>query len=310
MNLYDVAMIGGGGSGLTAALYTSRANLKTILFEKLVPGGQIAVTDLVENYPGFPEGILGPEISSRMETQAKKYGTEIKCAEVVKVEKSGSLFQIKTANESFQSKAVIIASGAAFRTLNVPGERELTGKGVSYCATCDGAFFKNKEIVVVGGGDSAIQESLFLTRFVTKLSVIHRRNELRASAILQDRAKKNPKINFIWDAVVTQIHGSGKVEGVRIKNAKTGEEKDFKTDGVFIFIGHDPISKFLTGFVEQDEKGYIKTNNRLQTSVPGVYACGEVRLGAVRQLISACGEGCQAALEVQNYLEQLAPHSV
>lgn len=310
MNSYDVAVIGGGGSGLTAALYTSRANLKTVLFEKLVPGGQIAITDLVENYPGFPEGILGPEISSRMETQAKKYGTDIKYTEVIKIEKSGLEFHIKTASETYQSKTVIIASGAAFRMLNVPRERELVGKGVSYCATCDGAFFKNKEIVVVGGGDSAIQEGLFLTRFVTKVTIVHRRNELRASPILQERAKQHPKFNFLWDTVVTQVLGANKVEGVRVKNVKTNEERDYKTDGIFVFIGHDPVSKFVSGFVEQDEKGYIKTNDRLETSVPGVYACGEVRLGAVRQLVSACGEGCQAALEAQNCLERRALRSI
>lgn len=304
MNSCDVSVIGGGGSGLTAALYASRANLKTVLFEKLVPGGQIAITDLVENYPGFPEGILGPEISSRMETQAKKYGTEVVYAEVLKIEQSGTTFQIKTASETYQSKTVIIASGAAFRALNVPGERELVGKGVSYCATCDGAFFKNKEIAVVGGGDSAIQEGLFLTRFATKVTLIHRRNELRASPILQDRARNDPRFYFLWDTVVTQVLGEKKVEGLRIRNVKTGEEQNYKTEGVFIFIGHNPVSKFVAGFVEQDSQGYIKTNNRLQTSIPGVYACGEVRLGAVRQLVSAAGEGCQAALEAQHYLER------
>src|SRR3989344_1288223 len=260
---------------------------------------------MVENYPGFPEGVTGTDISIRMEEQAKKYGTEIQYDEVQSIAKSGGEFQIKTSKNSVTSKSVIITSGASFRMLGVPGEKELTGRGVSYCATCDGAFFKEKEIVVVGGGDSAMQEGLFLTRFITKLSVIHRRDKLRASPILQDRAKENPKINFIWDTVVTKVVGDKKVEKLRIKNIKTGEEKDFRTDGVFIFIGHDPATKFLQGFVALDEKGYVKANDRLETSVPGVFAAGEVRSGAVKQLVSACGEGCEAALNAQAYLEQL-----
>ena len=305
MASYDVLIIGGGGAGLTAAIYTSRAKLKTLLLEKLTPGGQIALTDIVENYTGFPEGVTGTDISIRMEEQAKKYGTEIQYDEVQSIAKSGGEFQIKTSKNSVTSKSVIITSGASFRMLGVPGEKELTGRGVSYCATCDGAFFKEKEIVVVGGGDSAMQEGLFLTRFITKLSVIHRRDKLRASPILQDRAKENPKINFIWDTVVTKVVGDKKVEKLRIKNIKTGEEKDFRTDGVFIFIGHDPATKFLQGFVALDEKGYVKANDRLETSVPGVFAAGEVRSGAVKQLVSACGEGCEAALNAQAYLEQL-----
>ena len=305
MPSYDIFIIGGGGAGLTAALYTSRANLKTILLEKLTPGGQIALTDVVENYPGFPEGVTGTDISMRMEEQAKKYGTEIQYDEVLSIAKSGSEFQIKTGKNSYQAKAIIIASGASFRTLGVPGEKELTGRGVSYCATCDGAFFKNKEIIVVGGGDSAMQEGIFLTRFVNQLSVVHRRDKLRASPILQDRAKENSKIKFVWDTAVTEVGGDKKVERVKFKNLKTGAEQDFKTDGVFIFIGHDPATKFLKNFVALDEKGYIKTDERLETSVPGVFAAGEVRAGAVKQLVSACGEGCEAALSAQAYLEEL-----
>ncbi len=304
MALYDVIIIGGGGTGLTAAIYTSRANLKTLLFERLTPGGQIALTDLVENYPGFPEGIMGADISMRMESQAKKYGTEIAYEEVVSASRNGAHFQIKTAKGVYESRSVIVAAGASFRTLGVPGERELTGKGVSYCATCDGAFFKNKEIVVVGGGDSALQEGLFLTRFVSKLTVIHRRDQLRAGVILQERAKANPKIEFMWDSVVTAIEGKGKVEKVRVKHVKTQAERDFRTDGVFVFIGHDPTTKFLNGFVALDEKGYVKANGSYETSVPGVFVGGEARAGATRQLVSACGEGCAAALKVQSYLEK------
>lgn len=305
MTSYDVVIIGGGGAGLTAAIYTSRANLKTLLFEKLTPGGQIALTDVVENYPGFPDGITGTEISMRMEEQAKKYGTEVQYEEILTLSKSNSEFSLKTSKTSYTAKSIIIASGASFRTLGAPGEKELTGRGVSYCATCDGAFFKNKEIIVVGGGDSALQEGIFLTRFVNQLSVVHRRDKLRASPILQDRAKENSKFRFVWDTVVSRIDGEKKVESVTLKNLKTNQETDFKTDGVFIFIGHDPATQFLRSFVDLDEKGYVKTNERLETSVGGVFAAGEVRAGSVKQLVSAAGEGCEAALSAQAYLESL-----
>ena len=300
----DVLIIGGGGAGLTAALYTSRAKLSTTLLEKLAPGGQIALTDLVENYPGFPEGITGGEISQRLEDQAKRYGTQVVYDEVSTIEKKNGNFVTKTSGgASFQSRSIILATGASYRRLGVPGEKELTGRGVSYCATCDGAFFKEKELVVVGGGDSAMQEGIFLTRFATKLTVVHRRDKLRASPILQERAKQNPKIKFIWDTVVTHIAGEKKVEGVKLQNVKTGAVQDFKTNGVFVFVGHDPNTGFLKGFVELDEKGYVKTDMKLQTSVPGVFACGEVRAGAVQQLVSCCGEGCEAALACQAHLE-------
>jgi len=305
MTSYDVVIIGGGGAGLTAAIYTSRANLKTLLFEKLTPGGQIALTDIVENYPGFPDGVTGTEISMRMEEQAKRYGTEVQYEEILSISKLNGEFTIKTSKANFTAKSIIIASGASFRTLGVLGEKELTGRGVSYCATCDGAFFKNKEIVVVGGGDSALQEGIFLTRFVNQLSVIHRRDKLRASPILQDRAKENPKFRFIWDTVVSRIEGEKKVEAVTFKNLKTNQETHFKTDGVFIFIGHNPATQFLKGFVNLDEKGYVKTNERLETSVSGVFAAGEVRAGSIKQLVSAAGEGCEAALSAQAYLEAL-----
>jgi len=300
----DVLIIGGGGAGLTAALYTSRAKLSTILLEKLTPGGQIALTDLVENYPGFPEGITGTEISQRMEEQAKRYGTRVEYEEVSGIEKKNGLFLVSTAGtQTFQSRTVIVTSGASYRNLYVPGEKELTGKGVSYCATCDGAFFKGKEIIVVGGGDSAMQEGIFLTRFVTKLTVVHRRDKLRASPLLQERARQNPKIKFEWDTVVTEILGPKKVEAVKLQNLKTNQVREFKTDGVFVFVGHDPNTAFLKGLIDLDEKRYAKAGDNLQTKVPGLFVAGEVHAGAVKQLVACCGEGCEAALAAQAYLE-------
>jgi thioredoxin reductase (NADPH) len=308
MKEYQVVIIGGGGAGLTAALYTSRAKLSTALLEKLTPGGQIALTDLVENYPGFPEGILGPDISMRMEEQAKKYGTEVLYKEVksIKQNKEDKCFTIELAGEEIKAKSIILAAGASFRMIGIPGEKELTGKGVSYCATCDGAFFKDKEVVVVGGGDSALQEGIFLTRFASKVTIIHRRDQLRASPILQQRAKDNKKIEFVWDTVVEEVKGTGKVEAVVIKNVKSGEKKDFVAQGIFIFIGHDPNSAFIKDFVELDEHQYVKSKDgTVKTSVPGVYAAGEIRAGATKQLVAACGEGCEAALAAQEYLEDL-----
>ncbi len=303
MDQYDVVIIGGGGSGLTAALYTSRAKLSTLLLEKLVPGGQIALTDIVENYPGFPEGITGGEISKRMEDQAKRYGTEVVYAGVQSIEKKDGLFEVVTGQKKFTARSIILACGASFRTLGVPREKELTGRGVSYCATCDGAFFKEKEIIVVGGGDSAMQEGIFLTRFAKKVTVVHRRDKLRASPILQDRARQNPKIDYIWDTVVDRIEGEKKVEGVVLKSMKNDETRPYRTDGVFIFVGHEPNTGFLNHFVELDDHGYVKTGPSLATSAPGVFAAGEIRAGAVKQLVSACGEGCEAALAAQAYLE-------
>ena len=304
MDTSDVVIIGGGGAGLTAALYTSRAKLKTHLFEKLTPGGQIALTDVVENYPGFPEGVTGPEISQKMEEQAKKYGTEVHYEEVKTLRRQeDGIFSIQTSSGEHKTRSIILASGASFRMLGVPGEKEQIGKGVSYCATCDGAFFKGKEVSVVGGGDSALQEGLFLTRFATRVTIIHRRDKLRASPILQERAKNNPQIAFIWDTLVEKVLGQKKVEGVTLKNLKTGELLDFKTDGVFVFIGHDPNTGFLKNFVALDDKGYVATDAALKTSVPGVFAAGEIRAGAIKQLVAAAGEGCEAALAAQAYLE-------
>ena len=301
--IYDVMIIGGGGAGLTAALYASRANLSTILFEKLVSGGQIASTDLVENYPGFPEGVLGPEIAQKMEAQAVRYGAQIIYEEISGLARKGNTFEARSSAGNYTARTIILAMGASFRMLGVPGEKQLTGKGVSYCATCDGAFFKGKKIMAVGGGDSALQEGLFLTRFAEQVIIVHRRDALRASPILQERAKTNPKISFIWDTVVDRIEGEKSVTHVLLKNVKTGGIQKLPVDGVFVFIGHDPNSGLAKSFVKLDKKGYVVTNSSLATSVPGVFAAGEVRDGAVRQLVSACGEGCAAALAAQSYLD-------
>lgn len=302
--IYDVMIVGGGGAGLTAALYASRANLSTILFEKLVPGGQIATTDLVENYPGFSEGVLGPEIARNMESQAVRYGTQIIYEEIKSLSKKKGVFEAVSGEANYTARTVILAMGASFRTLDVPNEKELTGKGVSYCATCDGAFFKGKNVIAVGGGDSALQEGIFLTRFAEQVTIVHRRDKLRASPILQKRARTNPKISFIWDAVVDKIMGEKRVEAVLLKNVKTGAVQKVPAEGIFVFIGHDPNSNLAKGFVSLDEKGYVVTDASFAASVPGVFAAGEVRQGAVRQLVSACGEGCAAALAAQAFLEK------
>ncbi len=305
--LYDVIVIGGGGAGMTAALYAARANLKTLIIEKMTPGGQIFLTDIVENYPGFPEGIAGPEISDKLLKQAQKYGAKIQYEEVKGLEKDKSrqTFKVTTARGSHESKSLILSAGAEFKKLGIPGEVELTGKGVSYCATCDGAFFKDKEVVVIGGGDSAIQEGIFLTRFAKKVSIVHRRDKLRATPLLQERARKESRIDFIWDTIPIGVAGEKKVEAIKLENVKTKETHLKKIEGVFIFIGHGPSSNFLKDFVKLDENGYVIAGDNYKTSESGVFVAGEIRQNAVRQLVSACGEGCGAALAAQHYLENL-----
>ena len=301
----DVIIIGGGGAGLTAALYTSRADLETVLFEKGVPGGQIAITDMVDNFPGFPEGILGPDIARRMEEQAKKFGTRIHYEEVTNIQKGEDLFTVTTNERICTGRALIYAAGASARKLDVPGENDFIGKGVSYCATCDAPFFRDKTVAVIGGGDSAIQEGLFLTKFVRRLYIVHRRDELRAEHILQRKAQADEKISFVWDSVVTEIRGTSTVEAVLLKNVKTNEIKNVSVDGVFVFIGHHPASKMVGELLALDDKGYVKTNGHFESSVPGIFVCGEVRSGCQWQLVAACGEGCQAALRAQHYLEEI-----
>jgi thioredoxin reductase (NADPH) len=298
-----VTIIGSGPAGLTAAVYTARASLEPLVVEGVPSGGQLMLTTEVENYPGFIDGIMGPELMDNMRAQAARFGTAYLAEDVVSVDLSKAPFKLKTAGRTIHSDAVIIATGASAIMLGVPGEKELLGHGVSTCATCDGFFFRNQELVVVGGGDSAMEEANFLTRFATKVTVVHRRDTLRASKIMQDRAKKNPKIEFMWDSQVTEIFGNGKVAGVRLKNVKTGEEKELSTGGVFVAIGHTPNTSLFEGQLEM-AGGYIKVRGEdTQTSVPGVFAAGDVVDFRYRQAITAAGSGCMAAIDAERYLE-------
>jgi thioredoxin reductase (NADPH) len=307
MNRADLIIVGGGPAGLTSAIYSARALIDTILIEKMLPGGQPILTTFIENYPGFPDGISGPEFAERLETQARRFGAKIIVSQpVVEVSKVEDGFEVKTEGDSFWGRAVIIATGTSPRKLGVPGEDTFTGRGVSYCAVCDGAFYKDKVVAVVGGGDSAIVEAIYLTRFASKVYVIHRRNQLRAERILQERAFSNPKISFIWDTVVQSIEGEKKVELLRLKNVKTGEISEIYTDGVFIYIGNIPNSSMVKGLVELDENGFIITDNLMRTSVPGIFAAGDVRNTTFRQLATAVGDGAIAANTAEKYLGELS----
>ncbi len=298
-----VTIIGSGPAGLTAAVYTARANLEPLVIEGIQAGGQLMLTTEVENYPGFVDGIMGPELMENMRAQAARFGAEYLTDNVTAVDFSKPPFTITAAEKEISSDTVIISTGASALMLGVPGEKELLGHGVSTCATCDGFFFRDHELVVVGGGDSAMEEANFLTRFATKVTVIHRRDTLRASKIMQDRAYNNPKIDFIWDSMVTEIFGNGKVAGVRIKNLKSGEETEMPTGGVFVAIGHTPNTKLFEGQVELSG-GYILTRgDDTQTSVPGVFAAGDVVDFRYRQAVTAAGMGCMAAIDAERYLE-------
>ncbi|MEM8530000.1 MAG: thioredoxin-disulfide reductase [Chloroflexota bacterium] len=294
-----VVIIGSGPSGLTAALYAARANLEPLVIRGLQPGGLIATTSEVENYPGFPESVGGFELAQKMEEQAARFGTKYMDALVESVDFSNRPFTLTTdGGEQVTADTVILSTGASPRKIGVPGEEELANRGVSYCATCDGFFFRNKRVVVVGGGDSALDEGLFLTRFVDELVIIHRRDKLRADPILQERAFANPKVRFIYDSVVTEVLGDDKVNGVRIKNVKTDEESTLETDGVFPYIGHIPNTQVFAGHINMDENGYIMADERTRTNIPGVYAAGDVVDQIYRQAVTAAGDGCKAAMEV------------
>ena len=302
----NVIIIGSGPAGLTAGLYTARAELNPLLFTGHELGGQVSLTNEVENYPGFPEGITGPELVERMQKQAERFGCRVEFDQVTRVDFQRYPFVIETGSgRQYQAKAVIVATGATPRRLGVPGEEEFTGRGVSYCATCDGFFFRGKEVVVVGGGDSAVEEGLFLPRFATRVRIVHRRDQLRASQILQRRAFANEKIEFIWNTGVTSINGDGAVQSVTLRDVKTGEERELKTDGVFIYIGHVPNSELFVGQLEMDDQGYIVTDRRMRTSVPGVFAAGEIQDRIFRQVATSVGQGCAAAMEAEKFLAEL-----
>ena len=303
---YDIVIIGGGPAGLSAGLYGARGNMKTIILEKLIPGGQLNNTVEVENYPGM-DHVTGPQISQAMEEQTKRFGCEIiNNCNLTNIQLTKEKKIIETDKGTFVAKAIIIATGSEYRKLNVPGEKEYSGRGVSYCAVCDGAFFKEKELVVVGGGNSAVEEGNFLTKFAKKVTIVHRRDKFRAEKIIQDRVFKNPKINIIWNALVPEIRGNGTgVTSVKLKNTVTNEENDFNCDGVFIYIGLDPNTQLFKGKINLDQTNKIITNEKMETNVPGVYAAGDVRETPLKQAVTAASDGSLAATMAIGYIESL-----
>ena len=302
---YDVAILGGGAAGMSAALYASRAMLKTVIFESLGCGGQILVTDMIENYPGFPEGIRGPELSQLMCEQTEKFGTEIKYEEVLgidDIEKPSKI--VRAADGSYATKTIIVATGGSHNKLGIPGEDEFSGRGVSYCAVCDANFFRGEDVVVVGGGDAAMDEGEYLSGIVNQVTIVHRRDELRASPILQERAFRNPKFKFLWSHVPEEIVGNEVMEGIRVKDVKSGEVYDYPATAAFIYIGFHSNSDLLKGQLPMDETGHIHTDINMSTGVPGVYAAGDIRVNSFRQLGSAVGDGITAALEAYKYITE------
>lgn len=303
---YRVIILGSGAAGLTAAIYAARADLEPLVIEGCQPGGQLTITTEVENYPGFAKGIMGPDLMEEFKKQALRFGTEMVFGEVTAVNLKQRPFQVIVGKENLTCDSLIVATGATAKLLGIESEKKLMGHGVSACATCDGFFFKDKELAVVGGGDTAMEEATFLTKFADKVTVVHRRDALRASKIMQDRAVKNPKIGFIWDTVVDEVYGdpkAGGVTGVRLKNLKTGKNEDFKTDGLFIAIGHEPNTKLFVGQLDLDPAGYIVTHDGTKTNVVGVFACGDVQDHVYRQAVTAAGTGCMAAIDTERFLE-------
>ena len=305
---YDVLIIGGGAAGLSAALYTTRAQLKTLVIEQLAPGGQLMLTSDIENYPGFPEGVLGPDLSQYMEKQAVRFGAMIDYDSIERLEIEGPVKAAVGAEGTYTAKALIVATGGEHNKLEVPGEDELAGRGVSYCATCDGNFFTGQDTVVVGGGDAAMDEGLYLSRIVNKVTVIHRRDELRATKVLQERAFSTPNMDFKWSHVVQEIRGNGSVDRVLVTDLKSGEEYEHPVSGVFIYIGFHPNTAFLDEVLPMDRGGHLVTNMRMETPVPGVYAAGDARQFSDRQLGNAVGDGITAALSAYRYITEGPGH--
>ncbi|MDQ3458855.1 MAG: thioredoxin-disulfide reductase [Deinococcota bacterium] len=307
----DVVIIGGGPAGLTAGIYAGRAQLRTVILEKGLPGGQIAQTEEVENYPGFDVAISGPELSERMVRQAEKFGAKVIMEEVQSLERSGEGFLVRGYDQDFRAPAVIVATGANPRRLGVPGEDEFYGRGVSTCATCDGFFYRGKEVVVVGGGDAAVEEGLFLTKFADRVTVVHRRSELRANKVAQERAFGNAKMHWVWNSVVEEVMGrDGVVTGVKLRDLVTGEETAMKTDGVFIYIGHIPNTAYLAGVLELRPDGYVRVKDEIYTSTPGIFAAGDVADDVYRQLGTSVGAGTRAAMTVERFLAEKEAEAV
>jgi thioredoxin reductase (NADPH) len=309
-NHHDLIIVGSGPAGFTAAIYAARASLKPLVFEGLIrggqPGGQLMLTTEVENFPGFPEGIQGPELMENFRKQAERFGTTLVREDVSEVDFSKRPFRLRAGDQDYFAKSVILSTGASANWLNIPSEKALQGYGVSACATCDGFFFKNKEVVVVGGGDSAIEEATFLTKFASKVTIVHRRDEFRASKIMQDRALSHPKVKVVWDSVVDEIRdpAAKKVTGVVLKNLKTGARTEYPAQGVFMAIGHTPNSQVFKSQIAVDEKGYVKVQSgSTATNIPGVFACGDLTDSKYRQAITAAGSGCMAALDAERFLE-------
>ncbi len=304
-NIYDVIIIGSGPSGYTAAIYAARANLSVLMLQGYQVGGQLMLTSDVENYPGFEEGILGPSMMEKFEAQARRFGTEMIPEDVISVDFSHRPFTLTTDSAEYQARAIIISTGASAKWLGLPSEQRLQGRGVSACATCDGFFFKNKDVAVIGGGDTAMEEAIFLTRYTNHVTVIHRRDALRASKIMQDRAFKNPKISFIWDTEILEVLGEDEVTGLRLRNVKTGEESILAVQGFFLAIGHRPNTGLFKGVLDMDKVGYIVPVEHTMTNIPGVFAAGDVTDHRYRQAVTAAGDGCRAAIDAERWLESL-----
>ncbi|PGP11602.1 thioredoxin-disulfide reductase [Bacillus cereus] len=303
--IYDVIIIGAGPAGLTAAIYAARANLKTLMIERGVPGGQMVNTEEIENFPGF-ESILGPELSTKMFSHSQKFGAEYTYGDVKGISIDGDYKIVETSKQNYKTKTIIIATGTEHKKLGVPGEKEFSGRGVSYCAVCDGAFFKEKELVVIGGGDSAVEEALYLTRFASKVTVIHRRDQFRAQPILQERLMNNPKVEIIWNHTVDEILGDRVVEKLSIRDVNTGERKEFTANGAFIYIGMLPLTEAFKSLPISNEEGFIITNEHLETSIPGIFAAGDCREKMLRQVVTATADGSIASQSAQHYIESLS----